>query len=63
MLHFYNTRINDSLHVVFLLHVCLYVYVVIQPLAAKPNKSINRFICQFYGPKINKIQRRYFMKF
>ena len=25
-----------------LLYVCLYVYVVIQPLAAKPNKSINQ---------------------
>jgi len=28
----------------FLLYVCLYVYVVIQPLAAKPNKSINQSI-------------------
>ena len=27
---------------IFLLHVCLHVYVVIQPLAAKPNKSINQ---------------------
>jgi len=26
----------------FLLHVCLYVYVVIQPLAAKPNKSVKK---------------------
>jgi len=26
-----------------LLYVCLYVYVVIQPLAAKPNKSINQY--------------------
>ena len=29
----------------FLLHVCLYVYVLIQPLAAKPNKSINQSAC------------------
>ena len=28
----------------FLLHVCLYVHVVIQTMAAKPNKSINQSV-------------------
>ena len=45
----------------FLLYVCLYVYVVIQPLAAKPNKSINqtasRSVQPFsYGSKCYAVQ-------